>query len=219
MAEPDKKPADRGPLPDDGLEKIGEAVMRAKDHLAPEAQRQLAELWTVDSLFTVAVLLAVWAGFSLLTPLGWAVDIALGLYAAMSIGSELLQLFDATAKAAKATNDAELDQAAKALAQSFVAFGVDAVAGVVGGFAFGKLRAGLRGIRAKFFRRAELKSYRVGAGGRLLEVAGAAGLPVTAIQPEVRRAGGELRRALNWGLPVAGVVTIGVGLYLLGRKR
>lgn len=215
MADEAPKPPQRGLVPDTAFDRVIEALVRSKEYLVPEAQRELSELWDLDTLFALAVLLLVWGGFSLFTPLGWVVDLALGLIGAVAFGRDLLELGQAAAAAVDASDDAQLDAAAKRMAAGITAIGIDTILAVLTASAFRGIRGRLQQFRGKYSRKASPTRQRfVDIAG----LAGGAGAGLVINQPEFRQTGGAIRSALNIGLPVAGFGLLIYGAYRLSRR-
>lgn len=215
------------PLPEGGLDRIYEALVRCQKYLPASALAKLKELFDPNTLLAFVVLLAIWAGFQFVPVAGSIIDVALFALGAYGIGKDLSGVIAAGAQAAQASTDAELEAAAKALAQSMTDSVVDAIALVLGATAFAKLRAVVRGIRGRLLpKRAALESSSP-AGESLpsrsttgtdVVIGAGAGVGLTQAAPVLGQGLSKLQIGLSIGLPVVGLALAIVGGVALSRR-
>ena len=144
-----RKPARNDAVPEAALDRILEAAMRMEKYVRPAVRAELAELWDTDTLLGFAFLLTLWAGFQF-TPVGWLADVLLAGYGFYQLGADIVK---PAYQAATAETDAALEDAAQAMARGLTDATVDAVAALIGGMAFGKLRRLLRIVRKRLLPR------------------------------------------------------------------
>jgi hypothetical protein len=118
-------------------EKLLEAMLRAIGLLPGEVGERLKELLTPEALATMAAFTTAYV-VSQITPVGWIADIIVGgLVAAtvLMLGSEAIEvvklLIGFSQKAAGATTEADLDQAAQLLAAAVSKVGVDIILAIL----------------------------------------------------------------------------------------
>lgn len=179
-------------------------------YVAPAARAKLAELWDPDTLLGFAFLLALWAGFQF-TPVGWLADVLLAAYGFYQLGADIVK---PAYQAATAETDAELEEAAQAMARGLTDATVDAIASLIGGLAFGKLRRLLRIVRKRLLPRrfGSATESRLRLPVRVIGAGAGAGLShgSVALGQAKKEYEESAENALRWGAAIAG------GLVLVG---
>lgn len=140
-------------IPASRFERVYEAAQRGKGRLLPEMQAQLGALFEPDTLFTLAVLVALWAGAQL-TPIGAFADVALLIYSGWGVLKRLWEagtdINDWVTGASAAKTDEDLDRAGAHFARAVTTIGVEALLAVVSLGAFRALRAKVRSEPTRF---------------------------------------------------------------------
>lgn len=215
------------PLPEGGLDRIYEALVRCQKYLPASALAKLGELFDPNTLLAFVVLLAIWAGFQFVPIAGEIISGALFFLGAYGIGKDLSGVIAAGAQAAHASTDAELEAAAKALAQSMTESVVDVIALVLGATAFARLRSIVRGIRGRLVPKRAALETSAPAGetpaprsttGTDIVIGAGAGVGLTKSAPVVGKGLSNLQKGLRIGLPVAGAALLIVGAIALIRR-
>lgn len=203
-------PAHTGAVPEAALDRIVEAATRMEKYVAPAVRAKLAELWDPDTLLGFAFLMALWAGFQF-TPVGWLADVLLAAYGLYELGADIVK---PAYQAATAETDAQLEEAAQAMARGLTDATVDAIAALIGGLAFGKLRRLLRVVRKRILPRrfGRATESRLVLPARVIGVGAGAGLAhgSIALGQAKKEYEESVADVLRWGAAIAG------GLVLVG---
>ena len=138
--------------PSGALDRLLEALSRARSHLLPAAAARLSDLFDRDTLLAFAFLLALWLGLQF-TPVGWLADGVVTAAGLLSWATDLEALVDAGRHALTAETDEDLDRAAEEIAKALTDDVIDAVIGVVGGRLFKRLRGWVGSVRGRLIGR------------------------------------------------------------------
>jgi hypothetical protein len=200
------------------LDAILEALERSQAYLAPAAKAKLAELWSTDTLLAFAVLLGGWAGLQF-TPIGWLADLGFALAGFGAAAADLYAVIKACSQAMQAQTDAEMDDAAKAMAAGFTEGAIDVIAGIVGGALFSRFR---RLVQAARFRLLPGR-FQPPKTGRLTWAerwsGKSAGVTLERGSRELGKRAKDWRRALNWSLGITGAVAVTAGAVAVSLPR
>lgn len=224
----------RGELPDGGLARIKEALARAWSYLDDEARAKLAALQDEETLWALAVIVAVWGGFQL-TPVGWIADAILAVVGAFAVTTDLIELLGGGADAVTANTPEQFDQAARRMAKGIAGLGIDFIAGIIGGTLLATLRRGIRWARGtkgagKFFEpvrgdrviEAPKTPAKAGFGTSLaadVAIGAAVGVGAVKAGPVASQAWNDTKKALNIGLPIVGGLVLIGGIWALSSSR
>lgn len=220
----------RGELPDGGLARIKEALARAWSYLDEEARQKLSALQDEDTLWALAAVIAIWGGFQI-TPVAWIADSVLLVVGAYTVTADVVDMLGGAADAVLASTPEQFDQASRRISRGIVGFGVDAVAGLLGGALLGALRSGIRAAKGsklatRFFQAGKADTVLTAAksGGRLatavaadVAVGAAVGIGAVKAAPVASQAWNDTKRALNIGLPVVGGLLLVGGIWAYSR--
>lgn len=194
---------DRSPkepqIPTEALDRVLEALVRSRKYLPAAATEKLAALWDVDTFAAFVFLLCLWAGVQF-TPIGWLADLALLGYGVYGIGGDIKALIDAGSLAKDAKDETQIDQAARAMAAALSDASIDAVAAIIGGALFSRLRKALRPVRGRLF-------------PRLAGVVGGVALERGAAEGARQKKKLE-RKAMDLALGVGGLALLTVGVVV-----
>lgn len=205
-----------GELPDGGLDRVRRCLSLAWDKLDGEAKAKLSALQEEDTLWTLALIVVVWAGFQLL-PVSWLVDAIFAIVAGVAITADVAELLGGVVDAAQAGDEAALDRSASRVAKGLVGIGVDVVAGLIGGAAFGAVRRAVRGLRST---KATAGLFGSAGSSAVVNAAAGAAVGIAAVKaaPVASQSWKQTKRVLNWALPVAGGVTLAIGLWAVTKR-
>lgn len=133
-------------VPSDAWDRIVVALLRSIDYLPRAAADRLRSALDLKTVQALAVILAIWAGFTI-AGLGTIATTIMGLVGAVTIGSDLWDLFSAGKKAAFAQSASELEAAAKDIAVAITALGVDVVLGFLTSKAMAVIKKAIDGVK------------------------------------------------------------------------
>lgn len=237
-------------IPDGTLDRILEGLSRAWNvYLDDAKKRKLAELENPNTLLAFGVLIAIWTGAQF-TVLGPLVDYAASVYGMYQVASTLGDLVAAAKEAAAATTDDAMNLAAQHMASALTDAAVDLISFIIAYPLFKTLRSAVGSIKTRFASKgiAEIaapaapKAPAEPVAERpatepvrkpssqpaptvrrpILEgpVSGLTGVALAAGSPDLGQQVGQVRRTLNWLLPVLGGVAVVGGLVaLVGSAR
>lgn len=201
----------RGELPDGGLARVKEALQLAWSYLDDEAREKLSVLTDEDTLWALAALVVVWGGFQL-TPIAWIADGILAAVAAFQVTTDVWELLAGAADAVGAKTQSEFEASARRIAKGLVGLGIDTLAALLGGSAFGLLRRALRAARGTKATTGIFAS----AGTDVLLGAGV-GIGAMTVAPVASQGWASTRKALNYGVPILGGALFLGGLWAYSR--
>ena len=133
-------------VPDGTWDRVALAFRRALDYLPAEASSKLASVLDEDTLWAVAVVLAVWAGLHIVA-IGALADVIMGALGALAIGMDMKAIFAATSEAADAETPDEMEHASRALAAGLSSLGIDVIIGWLTGRLMTQLKGAIRALR------------------------------------------------------------------------
>lgn len=133
-------------VPSDAWDRIVVALLRSIDYLPRAAADRLRSALDLKTVQALAVILAVWAGFTI-AGLGAIATTIMGLVGAVTVGSDLWDLFSAGKRAALAERAPELENAAKDIAAAITALGVDVVLGFLTSKAMTAIKKAIDGVK------------------------------------------------------------------------
>jgi hypothetical protein len=211
--------------------RLYEAALRGLSQAPAEMRVQLAALFEPETLFTLIVIVGLWAAAQL-TPLGPFADVAILAYGGYGLVKDLIAAWDDFSAwyrlASEATTEEELDRAGAHFGQALGIVGTDLILVIVSSAGFRALRKKIAGDPKRFGRAPERPAEERPAERRPLAER------ITEQTPRRRppsplmgglAAAGTIRNASDpdsnakWWLIGGGVVVVlGLGAVLAGRK-
>lgn len=135
-------------VPEGTWDRVALAFRRALDYLPAEASSKLASVLDEDTIWAVAVVLAVWAGLHVVA-IGALADVIMGALGALAIGMDMKAIFAATSEAAAADTPDAMERASRNLAAGLSSLGIDVIVGWLTGRLMTQLKGAIRALRPK----------------------------------------------------------------------
>lgn len=133
-------------VPEDAWDRVVIALWRSLDYMPAEAQAKLREALDLKTLRALAVVMAVWAGFTF-AGVGIVANAALAALGLVTVGSDLWRLLMGGKRAAFAKSVGELENAAREIAAAILSLGVDLVLGYLQGKLLAQVKRGIEALR------------------------------------------------------------------------
>lgn len=138
-------------VPEDAWDRVVVALWRSLDYMPAEAQAKLRAALDMATLRALAVVMAVWAGFTF-AGVGTVANAALAALGIVTVGSDLWRLLMGGKHAAFAKSPGELETAAREIAAAILGLGVDLVLGYLTGRVLAQVKRGIEAVRGSALR-------------------------------------------------------------------